>query len=456
MNLRGWVPLMMLIAGTSWTAFAHADTSPVTPSAMPPRRLSPEDCVALALRQNPDVLAGKFELEEAEAGRSGARGRFGPVVRVEGQALQWNSAFELPFAIPGAPGPAPALRVRDPFTWSATVTAVQPLTALFAIYDNYQLKDLGVDVAQLRGEATRREVAYRVVEAYYRLAQAMGLAQVAVASVDQLEAQRRQAESFHANGVVGKNDVLRAELAVATARQRVIQARGQITIARGRLATLMGLAPDTTIDLVPASDQVPSRRADTIEQAEARALSQRIEIKELDQRIQQTDKGVKLAYAKLAPQVNLVGSYMHSEGSAFAQVNSGYVGVTAGWDAWDWGTTTSGISEAKARVSQAKLARTKLTENIRLDTRQAYVNEATAAESVAVAAAAVTQAEENYRLTTKRYEANAATSFDVVDAEQLLTQARAQNETARYDYLVARAAAARAEGAGVVTAGSSR
>ena len=173
----------------------------------------------------------------------------------------------------------------------------------------------------------------------------------------------------------------------------------------------------------------------------------RVEISELRRRIEQADKGVKLSYARLAPQVSVVGTYQHNEGSAFAQLNAGYVGAVATWDVWDWGTSMSGVSEAKARVRQALVAESKLKDNVRQEVCQAYVNEATASEAMAVAGAAVTQAEENFRLIKRRYEAAAATSFEVVDAEQLLTQARAQKETTLYDYLVARAALARASGA---------
>ena len=436
------LPWMACLAFPLWATLAAADD----PASAGPRRLSIEDCVALALRQNVEVLATQFEIEETEAARDGARGRFGPVVRLDASALQWNSPFDLPFSIPGAPGPPPVLRVRDPFTWSATASVVQPITGLLAIYENYRLKDIGVDVAQIHREVARRDVAFRVTEAYYRLAQASRLAEVAAASVDQLQAQRRQAESFHTNGVVGKNDVLRADLAVASARQRVIQARGQITTARGRLALLMGLPSDAVVEPLLLAGEPPPRQPGTIEQAEARAVASRVELRELNQRLEQADKGVKLAYARLAPQVSLVGSYQHNEGSAFTQVNAGYVGAMASWDVWDWGTTSSGISEAKARVRQALVAQTKLQDSVRQDIRQAYVNEATASEAMAVANVAITQAEENFRLITKRYEANAATPFDVVDAEQLLTQARAQKETTLYDYLVAQAALARASG----------
>ena len=48
---------------------------------------------------------------------------------------------------------------------------------------------------------------------------------------------------------------------------------------------------------------------------------------------------------------------------------------------------------------------------------------------------------------TKKFDANAATSFDVVDAEALLTQSRGQVEQALYDYLIASAALQKATGA---------
>ena len=59
----------------------------------------------------------------------------------------------------------------------------------------------------------------------------------------------------------------------------------------------------------------------------------------------------------------------------------------------------------------------------------------------------MSEAEENFRIVTKKFENNAATSFDVVDAESLLTQARGQVQQSLYDYLVASAALQRATGA---------
>jgi outer membrane protein TolC len=394
------------------------------------RRLALADCVATALAQNLDVRSAGEDIAVAESQRAGQRGHFGPKFRLEASVQEWNE----PYVFAGFP-------IHEATVWNVTATATQPITALFAIYDAYKVRDLGVDIAMVRKEALRRQTAFRVIENYYRLAQAERLGEVAVASVEQLGAQLRQSNSFHENGIVSEDDVLRAQLAVAGAQQRLIQARARITLSRAHLAVLMGMPPDSAIDVQPlAADAVPPREALSLAEAERSAEAQRVELREVDKRIELSDHDRRLAYLKLAPQVSVVGAYIHNEGSPFSQINSAYVGGVAGWDVWDWGVTTSGISEAKARARQAVLARSKVSDQILLEVRQAFVGVATASEAMDVAKASVASAEENFRLVKKRYDASAATSFDVVDAEALLTQARGQMQTALYDVVVARAA----------------
>jgi outer membrane protein len=400
-------------------------------------RLSLEECVSSALGRNVDVLSAGEDVAAAEAERAGTRGALAPKVHLDASVQRWNDAY----VFDGFP-------IHDVTVWNVTATLTQPVTALFAIYDQYKVKDLGVDIAAVRREAARRTAALQAAEGYYRLLQAERLAEVAVASVDKLGAQLRQANSFHDNGLVSQDDVLRAKLAVANAQQRLIQSRARVTLERSRLAVGLGLPPDAAIDARPlASDSPPPRDVLSLEQAERAAEGRRVELREVEKRIEATGRDKRIAYLKLAPQVSIVGAYIHNEGSLFSQTNSAYVGGVASWDVWDWGTTTSGISEAEARQRQALLARSKVADAIRLEVRQSFVDVGTTSDEMDVAKASVAAAEENFRLVKKRYEANAATSFDVVDAEGLLTQSRGQLQTALYDFLIARAALRAATGA---------
>jgi outer membrane protein TolC len=274
--------------------------------------------------------------------------------------------------------------------------------------------------------------------------------------VDQLSAQLKQAQSLFKNGVVAQTDVLRAQVAVANARQRVIQLRGQESMAHARLATAMGLPTGSAVEPQALPSDLPTRAAETLEDVERRAVAGRVELREIDKQIEQADKAVRGAQARLLPDISAVGSYAHNEGSQFVQKNTIFVGAVASWDVWDWGTTTNGIGEANARVKEVQAARKKVDEQVRLDARQAFVDVEATADGMDVAKAAIAAAEENFRLVTKRYEAAAATAFDVIDAESLLTQARGQMATSLYDYLIACAALERATGIAPHAARASR
>jgi outer membrane protein len=414
--------------------------APGAPSTMATRPTSLADAVAVALQQNPDALTSESEVHGAQADRAGVNGGFFPKLHVDANATQWNTPFTI------ALGPGGNFTVRNAFTWTASVSLIQPLTPLWSIYDQYKVQDLGLDVTEIRRRVTRREVAFQVAQGYYRLLENQRLADVARTSVTQLEAQQREAQSLFDNGVIGKNDLLRAALALASAKQREIQMRGAVVLARGQLATLMGEPPGTELEAEPFTGEPPDIDEPDVSAAEARAAAQRLEVRALDVRIEQADHSVAAAKKKLIPQINAIGNYTHFEGSQFQQENAAYVGLFASWDVWDWGTTTSGIASANARLDQARIARKKLDDQVRLEAREAFVNAQTAREGLGVARTAVSQAEENFRIVTKKFEAAAATSFDLVDAESLVTQARGQVETALYDLLIARAALARATG----------
>ncbi|HSQ61669.1 MAG TPA: TolC family protein, partial [Polyangiaceae bacterium] len=83
-------------------------------------------------------------------------------------------------------------------------------------------------------------------------------------------------------------------------------------------------------------------------------------MREVDKHIQQAQGGVRIAWLKWAPQLNLMASYQHVEGSPFQQKDGAYVGGTLSWDVWDWGSTIGGIHQANARLRMARTAREKV------------------------------------------------------------------------------------------------
>jgi outer membrane protein len=405
-------------------------------------------CIDVALQGNPDITSANLEVEATTAQSKSARGGFGPRLHLDAGIQRWDKA--LPFNLGSLnsllPPSATFPNIRDQWTWSVGATLAQPLTSLWTIKEGYVLRQMGVDVAEIQRKSARRDVAFQVTEAYYRVLQAMRLAEVAQKSVENVDAQVKRAQSFYRAGTVGRNDLLRAELGLAAAKQRLIQANGGVVLARGQLARLMGLPPDSPIDPADKTTEVAVGPLMPASQAENRAVADRLEIKEIAKRIDQAEAGMSLAKSKMLPQVNAVANYTHTVGSQFNPTNAWFIGGTASWDIWEGGGTYYGIDESKARMAQALSARRKAEDMIRLETRSAHVNATTAAQALTVARDAVEQAEENFRIEQKRYESGDNTSFDVLDAENQLTTARGQLQAATYDSLIAQSNLARAIG----------
>ena len=339
-----------------------------------------------------------------------------------------------------------AMALRPLYTWSTSATLVQPIGAMWTVHEANVLTALGIDVAKIKQRQAKRDISFQVTEAYYRVLQTKRMADVAQKSVEQIEAQVKKAKTFFDRGVVAKNDVLRANLGLAAAKQRLIQINGNVTLTLGRLAILMGRAPGSDIDVALIDPPSSLENIVQVQKAENDAVFNRFELKEIDLRIHQSETNVQLAKSKMMPQLNAVANYTRGSSSLVSQPKSWFVGATASWDIWEGGSTYRGIDEAKAKMAQALAARRKAEDMIRLDARAAHVNLTTSAESLDVAKSAVEQAEENFRMEQKRYENASNTSFDVLDAETQLTTARGQHQAAIYDFLIAKSNLARAMG----------
>ena len=407
-------------------------------------------CIDVALQGNPDITSANLEVDATTAQSKSARGAFGPRLHMDAGIQRWDKA--LPFNLGSLnsllPPSATFPNIRDQWTWSVGATLAQPLTSLWTIKEGYALRQLGVDVAEIQRKSARRDVAFQVTEAYYRVLQAMRMADVAQKSVENIDAQVKRAQSFYRAGTVGRNDLLRAELGLAAAKQRLIQANGGVVLARGQLARLMGLPPESPIDPVDSITDLAVALPVPATQAEDRAVADRLEMKEIAAQMEMARAGESLAKSKMLPQVNALANYTHSSpATMFApKQDIWFIGGTASWDIWEGGGTYYGIDESKARLAQALSARRKAEDGIRLETRSAHVNATTAAQALTVARDAVEQAEENFRIEQKRYESGDNTSFDVLDAENQLTTARGQLQAATYDSLIAQSNLARAIG----------
>ena len=182
------------------------------------------------------------------------------------------------------------------------------------------------------------------------------------------------------------------------------------------------------------------------------ALENRPEIRSFLLRVEQAQSDVKLSKSEYYPNVSLVGNYSRYgdtaslSGSAYKPEENWYVMAVANWNFWEWGKTKHRVDAGVSRENQATDGLTNLRDQITLEVKNAYLLLQESEKQVQVMKKAIEQAEENFRINTERYREQIGTTTDVIDAQTLLTRAKANYYAALGDFSINQARLERAMG----------
>src|SRR5579863_145922 len=151
-------------------------------------------------------------------------------------------------------------------------------------------------------------IIFAVASAYYRLLNAMGQREAAQASLDNAKAVQGDAESRLENGLATRPDQMEATAARDQAEYDFQAADGAVAIARGDLATAIGLRPQTEIKVQPVDDlSMPTALADSVDAEIERALGQRPELLEQMARVKAADSAIRQARSTYFPSLSFRG-----------------------------------------------------------------------------------------------------------------------------------------------------
>jgi outer membrane protein len=341
------------------------------------------------------------------------------------------------------------LEPQDTYYLVATVS--QPLFAGFSIINGYKLATLGLDVAKIEEKLTRREIIFNAKNAYFTLLKAQKLVTIAEEAVTMLEAHREVADNFYQVGMTPLNDLLKAEVELANARQDLIVARNTLDIAKSNFNTLLRRHINGDVELKDILDYTPFEMDidDCLENSE----NNRLEITVADKGIEAAEKEIDLEKKDFYPTVSLEGNYYRAgdqwnvDGGEGIDDSSWWdIQATASWSFWEWGRTSYGVKEKLRRLSQAKYGREEVGDIVRLEVKKAYLNTMESEQNIITVRKAIEQAKENFRINEERYKEQMATSTDVLDARTLLSQTMTNYYNALYDFKIAKASLYKAMG----------
>lgn len=407
--------------------------------------LSLKEAVEMALERSPSVHSAREGTKGADYLRRAALTDFLPTLRTE---YDYTRLDEAPFFRTGPLEGKRTIGTRDNYSW--TTGFDQPLFRGGALYWSYRLAQFGVDLSRVFLELVRQDLVLRVKEAYFTILKAEKIRQVAVRSVEQLEAGVKVSKAFYDVGIIPKNNLLQTQVELAQERQDLTSADVELSIAKASFNTLLRREVGMEVMIEDILEYRPMELS--FEGCLKTARKNRPELREVELNVKSAEKEVQLAKSEYFPTLGLsfnyerVGDDPSVSGSKFEDEDNWNVMATARWTFWQWGRKRQLVREKETRLVQAKDAKIQVEDSISLEVKDTYLRLREARDKIGVAEVAVEQAEENFRINAERFKEQVATTTEVLDAQTLLTRARSNYYNALSDYNIAWARLDRAMG----------
>jgi outer membrane protein TolC len=363
---------------------------------------------------------------QAEQGSRAIQATYLPELKLQGGHLSLDQDPALVTA-PIALGPFTVPAMAEPFAQKST-WAYQ-LKADYLVYD-FGKRASALAAAQARAEAVdlggRDEVRRAQAEAAARYLTVLDLKarrQVVAQRQQALADHLKDARSLLAQGLVARNDLLRAEVALRTVRDSATAVDNRLASAQESLNLALGLAPETRQTLPERLGPPPALPWDDAA-IRARAEAGNDGVKALQAKVKAAED--QTAYRRRDFSPNLVASlehdYVENRYLVHPQQTALFLGVS--WKLFDGGVRSAHLSQARAEGDSARrqlLEAGRQAGNAAAQARRAFQE---ALQEMATAQANVTSAEENLRIVKEQYQQGYAKGSDVLDAETLLAESR--------------------------------
>lgn len=292
---------------------------------------------------------------------------------------------------------------------------------------------------------THRKLIFEVSSAYYKLLNAKGQREAAEASLKNAQAVEEDASSRLQNGLATKPDVLEATAARAQADYDLQAALGAEEIARGQLATILGLPPETSFDVQEIGElPMPKEMADSVDREIDRAFAQRPELLEQVAKVRAAKASIRKARSTYYPSLSFSGDgglaraygRQDLDPGEYAQAEYWNVGMQLKWTLFDGLKRENEVAEAQADKKAAEAGIDALRDQIANETWAAYSDMKTALHQQQAAAALLAAADESYSSARASYGYGVRNLLDVVQAQKALAQAQSEDVLARTQLLL--------------------
>jgi len=440
-----YVLMLSLLVGAS---NAHAQSrakAPTLPGAAPTEvsRLTLDQAVALALKQNPTAQIAILTAAQSEQDKNIARAELLPQASArisdEAQKINLRAQFGGVPAFPGLP------KTLGPFQLFSAGPSVSAPVFDLTLWQRYQAARNTANASKANSLSTREQVILLTVSQYIGTLRAVANVQASRSRVDLAQALYDQAADLQKEGVGTGIDTLRANVELQNEKQRLLEAENDRETLLYGLSRLLNLDPRQKIELADALSFSDTPQPEVEASIEA-ALADRQEWKALNSQIKAAEGQKKAAWSERLPSVRFDGTFEYVGNSGNTTLPTYTYQASVNLPLFTGGRIHAEVARADLEIRKLGEQRADLRNQIALDVKTALLNLESARNEVQVANLGIQLSKEEVDQARDRFKAGVANNIEVIQAQDSLSRANDNQIAALYRFNQARADFARSIG----------
>ena len=418
---------VLLTATASAPAVAAGDTI----------RISREECIAIALQDNPTIRVADMEVKRIDYSKRESLANLFPNIDF---SAAYQRSIKLQTVSMNMGGQSQQFKMGTDNNWNFGFSASMPLVNA-QLWKTLQISDTQILATLEESRASRLDLVNNVNKSYYALLLAIASRDVIRANYDIAVMNADIYQKQFDQGTASEYDVLRSSVQVKNVEPELLQADISIKQASLMLKMLMGM--DNEVIIMPnITLKDMQREMYGYQIGLERNLSQNTSLRSLDintKMLKQSLQAKKFAWIPtLGLSYNMNWNAM-SDGNPFRnqQFNPySTVAVALSIPIFNGLGRLNSVKQAEVQVKEMKFQRENLVNNLNMQVDLALDNINKQVRQIASSEEGVRQASKAYEIMQKSFEIGAATYLNLRDSELANTSAQLSYLQSIYNYLV--------------------
>lgn len=390
--------------------------------------LTLQQCIIRGLKENPQIKAGRFQVDEATEGIREAVGAFLPTVTLGYTRNQLSN---------GASGETDTDYI-DQNSDSLSARLSQPLFTGFSGVVGLQRAHHSKEYRRYELQSNQLQLVRDIHTNFYDILQAEAQVEKWIGSVRRLEAQRRIAEAWYRQQMAPRLRVLEVDVEFSNARQQLIIAESKLAIAQARLREALSLEGSEPLDLDGRLEDEANFSCSEADSCVQLALDRRPEMRMTALNIDIARQDARLVASRNLPQVSLDASWTDYQRDydedRYTDNDRNYYSVSLNvtMRPFQGGRNIAAFRRQRLAVKRLENLLTQQRHAITTEVQTCFQQMQESRSRLTVAVDTLAEAEEAYQIANRSVQLGISSLKDLLDAELRLTRAEINMIDTRY------------------------